>query len=230
MRRFAIGDIHGGYKSLVQCIERSKADIEKDRFIILGDIVDGWPEAKKCVDFILKMKDYIFILGNHDEWFYHWVKTDVAKYEWINQGGLATLKSYEKTGVPNSHKEFFKNAKLYHEESECLFVHGGICAGTKAKENGKDTFLWDRNLARISCCQLERKDVNLGSPHYKKIFIGHTTTGLFNKIFKPIYGAGVWNLDTGGGWEGKLTIMDIDTEEYWQSDFVYKLYPESRGR
>ena len=40
----------------------------------------------------------------------------------------------------------------------------------------------------------------------------------------------VWNLDTGGGWLGKLTIMDIDTKQFWQSDFVYELYPEEKGR
>jgi serine/threonine protein phosphatase 1 len=48
--------------------------------------------------------------------------------------------------------------------------------------------------------------------------------------YEPIYGGHVWNLDTGGGWEGKLTIMDIDTEQYWQSDFVYTLYPNCKGR
>ena len=32
-------------------------------------------------------------------------------------------------------------------------------------------------------------------------------------------------MDTGAGWNGKLTIMDVDTEEYWQSDLVESLYP-----
>lgn len=40
----------------------------------------------------------------------------------------------------------------------------------------------------------------------------------------------VWNIDTGAGWSGKLTIMDIDTKEYWQSDFVKELYPDEKGR
>ena len=40
----------------------------------------------------------------------------------------------------------------------------------------------------------------------------------------------VWNLDTGGGYEGRLTIMDIDTKEFWQSDFVNTLYSDERGR
>jgi len=35
----------------------------------------------------------------------------------------------------------------------------------------------------------------------------------------------VWDLDTGAGWSGKLTIMmDIDTKEYWQSELSKDLY------
>ena len=40
----------------------------------------------------------------------------------------------------------------------------------------------------------------------------------------------VWNLDTGGGYEGKLTVMDVETKELWQSDFVNTLYSNERGR
>ena len=50
MRTFAIGDIHGAYKALVQCFERSGFDYENDRLIVLGDVCDGYPEVKQCID------------------------------------------------------------------------------------------------------------------------------------------------------------------------------------
>ena len=28
--------------------------------------------------------------------------------------------------------------------------------------------------------------------------------------------ANIWNLDTGGGWYGFISIMDVDTKEVWQ--------------
>jgi serine/threonine protein phosphatase 1 len=40
----------------------------------------------------------------------------------------------------------------------------------------------------------------------------------------------VWYLDQGGGFEGKLSLMDIDTHEFWQSDKVVNLYPGFHGR
>ena len=46
---------------------------------------------------------------------------------------------------------------------------------------------------------------------------------MFLPDFWPAYyekakGCEVWDLDTGGGYEGKLTIMNVHTKEYWQSD------------
>ena len=40
----------------------------------------------------------------------------------------------------------------------------------------------------------------------------------------------VWNLDTGAGFKGKLSILDIDTGDYWQSDPLNDLYPNEIGR
>ena len=40
----------------------------------------------------------------------------------------------------------------------------------------------------------------------------------------------VWNLDTGAGFYGKLTILDIETKEFWQSDVVKAIYPLEQGR
>ena len=50
MKTFAIGDIHGAYKALVQCLERSKFDYDNDRLIVMGDVVDGYPDVKRCFD------------------------------------------------------------------------------------------------------------------------------------------------------------------------------------
>jgi serine/threonine protein phosphatase 1 len=34
----------------------------------------------------------------------------------------------------------------------------------------------------------------------------------------------IYNIDTGAGSRGRLTIMDVDTHEYWQSDPVNDIY------
>jgi serine/threonine protein phosphatase 1 len=229
MKRYAIGDIHGSARALKQCIEKSGADINQDRFIVVGDVCDGWPEVKESVDILMSMKNLVYILGNHDEWALNWMKYGVSPDIWISQGGSNTRTSYQKNGLPIEHIKFFEKAKLFHEEDGDLFVHGGIEKGSKAIDNDRVTLLWDRDLATRSAQCQTFKDSDLAKPNYKRIFIGHSTTSLFKKK-EPIYGGHIWNLDTGAGWEGKLTIMDIDTEKWWQSDESFELYPNDNYR
>jgi hypothetical protein len=65
---------------------------------------------------------------------------------------------------------------------------------------------------------------------YNEVFVGHTTTQKPYPDMKPVHASNVWNLDQGAGWSGKLTLMNIDTKEYFQSDLVTELYPDELGR
>jgi len=64
---------------------------------------------------------------------------------------------------------------------------------------------------------------------FSEIYIGHTPT-LYYDIDVPMQAANVWNIDTGAAFKGKLSVIDIDTKEYWQSDPVPGLYPGETGR
>jgi len=53
MKTFVIGDIHGAYQALLQCLELSKFDANKDRLICLGDVCDRNKGVKDCIDKLL---------------------------------------------------------------------------------------------------------------------------------------------------------------------------------
>ena len=63
--------------------------------------------------------------------------------------------------------------------------------------------------------------------NFKDVFIGHTSTQNWG-IMDPINAANIWNIDTGAGFRGKLTIMNVETKEYFQSD--ENCYPDEQGR
>ena len=44
------------------------------------------------------------------------------------------------------------------------------------------------------------------------------------KTNKPMKAANIYNLDTGAGHAGRLTIMDIESKKFSQSDPVSELY------
>jgi serine/threonine protein phosphatase 1 len=65
--------------------------------------------------------------------------------------------------------------------------------------------------------------------HYPEIFIGHTPVTKIGEDV-PTRRATVWNIDTGAGFAGRLSIIDADSKEYWQSDPLPDLYPGEKGR
>ena len=64
---------------------------------------------------------------------------------------------------------------------------------------------------------------------YKEIYIGHTPVTRIEQTI-PVQMANVWNVDTGAAFKGPLTIINVDTKEFWQSEPLYKLYGKEKGR
>jgi serine/threonine protein phosphatase 1 len=230
MRRFVIGDIHGGHKALIQCLERSGFDRQKDWLVSLGDICDGWPQVRQTVDELLKLKHFKMVLGNHDQWTLRWMENGWREDIWTSQGGFATMGSYgfDRESVPQSHRNLFARAPLYLEWDNKLFVHGGIDPSVEMTRQDPELLVWDRDLL-AGAVRMSKTDPSFRYGVWDDIFIGHTTTECYRTTV-PIHACNVWAIDTGGGWSGPLTIMDIDSHQYWQSDPVPKLYPECPGR
>lgn len=225
-RTFVLGDIHGAHRALVQVLERSGFDREKDTLIFLGDVADGFPDTRQCIDELLTVKNLIQLIGNHDNWLFHWITTGKKLDEWVLQGGQATIDSYggSPDNVPASHFEYLIEARPWYQDGNRIFVHGGW--QYKIREHPKTesplVLTWDRLLW-----------YNANAKHpgpittFNEVFLGHTQT----LSLLPEKASEVWNLDTGAGWNGVLTMMEItDGLElicYYQSDVVADLYSET---
>jgi len=61
MKTFVMGDIHGSLLALKQCLQRSKFNYQKDKLIVLGDIIDGHDDAFECVEELLKIRHLVAI-------------------------------------------------------------------------------------------------------------------------------------------------------------------------
>lgn len=224
MKTFVLGDPHGGLKAIKQVLERCKFDFEKDRLICLGDIADGWPEAAEALEFLIKeVKNLVYVRGNHDQWLKDWLKVGKKPDVWTFQGGIATQESYLKNPQLRApHLEFLKNTPCYFiDEKNRVYCHGGFHPRSPVTKESKHNLMWDRDLWML-------RHTYEKVEHHFEVYVGHTSIWNFSK--KPLRNGNVWFMDTGGGCEGKLSIMDVDSKEIWQSDLVRDLYPESPGR
>lgn len=231
MRKLVIGDIHGGFRAMKQVLERAKFNEQEDMLIGIGDYVDGWPDSYEVIKYLVSLPHFKGVLGNHDEWFLNFLQTLERPDIWVRQGGQATLDSYADVESPEElelHRQFLESLPLWLEIDNKIFVHGGVRTtkdGLDMEDQRDNTLLWDRDMFS----RVNNKIPQNISP-YDEVYIGHTTTELIAPNYRPVSFQNIHLLDQGGGWSGKLTVMDIDTKEYWQSDFVNRLYPEVKGR
>ncbi|MGO4772712.1 metallophosphoesterase family protein [Flavobacterium sp. W22_SRS_FK3] len=240
MRTFVIGDVHGGLLALEQVMK--KADVtEKDTLIFLGDYVDGWSQSPQVIDYLINLQskqNCICIRGNHDELLLEWLKNATNNELWYQHGGEATVLAYEKLNKVEKqvHIKFLESLEDYHlDEQNRLFVHAGFTnLNGVGYEYFPKLFYWDRTLWETALSldpNIKREDLYYPKRFtlYKEIFIGHTPVSRIGKTV-PVNKACVWNIDTGAAFKGPLTIMDVDTKQFWQSEPLNVLYSNEKGR
>lgn len=240
MRRFVVGDIHGGLRALKLVVKKVNPKNE-DTFIFLGDYVDGWSENIETIDYLIEFADHyrcIFLRGNHDDLCHQYLKNKQWDPMWLKHGGASTKNSYDVLSFEDKkrHIAFFEQLKNYYiDEENRLYVHAGFTnLNGPQYEYYPNLVYWDRTLWEMACAL--SPDMKPESEHYPlrlklfhEIYIGHTPVTRIGKTM-PTRFANVWNIDTGAAFKGPLSIIDVQTKEVWQSDSVYELYPEESGR
>lgn len=247
-RTLVIGDIHGAFKALKQCLERCNFNPETDTLITLGDVVDVYPDVIECIDLLTSLPNKILLWGNHEKDVEKMLRTQVVDAFHISNGGTASLHAYagdnfedasfedttaKQFFVPNSPlvkrhlTDYYNKLCHYHvDNNNRLFVHAGVIIDKPVELQNSpqqlDMMLWDREMFELT---LEDTSEPLQFI-YKEIFIGHTPTSVFGK-YEPMHVCEVWNMDTGVKAGHKLSIMDVDTKEIWQSDCCTDLYPSN---
>jgi serine/threonine protein phosphatase 1 len=239
-KTYVIGDIHSGLRALEQVLEIIPKASD-DLYIFLGDYVDGWSEASETVDFLIAFSEKnncILLRGNHDELVYDFLKTKEHNPMWLNHGGEASKKSYANLSEEklNRHLQFYEELQNYYIDTENrLYLHAGFTnLHGPQHEYFPHSVYWDRTLWEMVCSldtSLSKNDM-----HYPKrlllfdeIYIGHTPVTRIGKT-EPVNFANVWNIDTGAAFKGPLSILEVNSKEIWQSDPVWRLYPDEEGR
>ena len=251
-RRLVIGDLHGSYKALMQCLERSHFIPEEDTLYSVGDIADGYPEVYECLSFLKDLPSFHPVIGNHDAWLQNWLSSKAAPDIWTSQGGSKSIASFKQKNISEEEKkeiaEWMRGWPYVIMLSDVAIMHGGpglllsdediallaakkrslieaLPDGHHIPHRTADIVLWDRNYYRCSRYDEETGELQKIGPWSEKkwLFTGHTEYGSTKPFISKMHR--FVNLDTMAGSYGCLTLMDIDTFEFWQSDLSSELYP-----
>jgi len=213
MRILAIGDIHG-YRVALDAVLEAAAPTERDWIITVGDYVDRGPDSRGVLDRMLELQKtgrLVALRGNHEEMMMSSREEPGLLPMWLMNGGEQTLASYAPEGrrgsvddVPPAHWNFLDHVLTDSFETEShFFVHADALPHVGLSAQPPHVLRWQK---------LQRHP-----PHFsgKTMICGHTvqSSGVpLDLDFAVCIDTGIYLPD------GKLTCLDVESGQYWQSD------------
>lgn len=231
-RKFCLGDVHGGAKALLVLLKEVKFDYELDTLIALGDLCDGWSQSRQVLNILMQIKNLVLIKGNHDQKvidYYTGVMKPTKQNAWLRyEGGKETVKSLGEY-IDSKYLTFLQSAKDYYIDNNRLFVHAGFDVKIPFLFNTSKQFRHDRNMVMLA--YESRKTHSRITHEFDQVYVGHVCLHhIDDDLTMPQHWTNVWCMDTGAGFEGRLSMMDVDSGEIFQSEPVLTLYPTEKGR
>ena len=225
-RLIQLGDIADGYEEVYECVEEL---LKIRNLVAIKGNHDDW------------FNEFIRT-GYHPR---HWTNGAEATLRSYGKqtGQLTGRRIYKKSArrdyrkelrpelIPETHRRFFDSQRLYYiDRARNCFVHGGFNRHVPFKGQSPENYYWDRDLwSEALTFELYTKIFGLKEEKFDMvtsfhaIFIGHTPTLNWDMDW-PMKAANIYNVDTGTGHGGRLTIMDVDSKKFWQSVPVAELY------
>jgi len=206
-RLLAMSDIHGEYGAMQLVLAQAGYVPKVDRLILLGDYIDRGPAASAVAEKIRRLVSVgaVALRGNHEQMMIDAIGSD--EYDlWERNGGRATRASYPSAAKMRSDAEFFNTLPLYYETDENIFVHAGLRPGVPVEKQDANSLLWSRPRA-------------FDEYEGKTLVVGHTPTQtIVSRGWQaPLCRGNVIFIDTGMGYNCRLTLLDLTQNIYWQA-------------
>lgn len=189
-KRYAIGDIHGCFKTFEALVETKIKFSKQDQLFLLGDYLHRGPLATKVVDYIINKRNEGYqiypLRGNHEQMM-------------LERKGEQLVEPY---------KGFFENLLYYYDTDDFYIVHAGLNFNAYNPLEDKYSMLWQRDLPTIDFDFLGKR----------KVIHGHTIHTLDDIVEAVDRDATILPLDNGcyrglNGVKseyGKLCALDLD--------------------
>lgn len=150
---FAIGDIHGCHKALLQNLKQCSdyAKGQSHRLVFIGDYLDRGPDSRSVIETIRGLEQrgpdsVICLMGNHEEMLLDAIDTDDPSH-WLSNGGAATLASYglrDPHELPAGDVAWMRSLRLYFDDGKRFFTHAGVDPDLPLDRQPKEALLWIR--------------------------------------------------------------------------------------
>jgi serine/threonine protein phosphatase 1 len=216
-RRFAFGDVHGCFKTLMVLLNTIKAT-DDDQLFFLGDMIDRGKYSEMVLDYFIhgmqKQKNIFCLRGNHEQFLLNILDKidDEASQTHITKNNLMFL--FDRNNMMHQkYYSFFNTLPYYFELPNQFLVHSGFNFTGNPYENTE---------AMLSIRDFKPDMHFLGK---RSFIIGHTPIPLVDIQKAAASHAPVINIDNGCVFgqrypdKGNLVCIDLDSYEvYYQKN------------
>ena len=215
---WVIGDVHGfsvTFENLVDLLELS----EKDRVVVLGDLIDRGPDSYNVVKAVQADSRIYSTKGNHEQMMVegfipNGISNKLEANLWLRNGGIETAASYIRAFMNHSgeedsaaleqeiiaDKKWMNSLPAHVILDKWRLVHAGYDPRTELDEQGEAEHLWIRTPFHNSTTAIDEQ---------RCVVFGHTPTMLLFGDSDDSYG-NIWYSDVRLK-DGRAASIGIDT-------------------
>lgn len=121
MTRYAVGDIQGCHRELLDLLARLSFSADRDRLWLVGDLVNRGPDSLAVLRLVRSLRENaVAVLGNHD---LHLLAVALGTRRKRKSDTLDAILE-----APDRHAliEWLQSLPLIHQEGDDLMVHAGL--------------------------------------------------------------------------------------------------------
>lgn len=234
-RHIIVGDIHGCIDEFDELIKTISYDPEKDKIILLGDLIDRGPDSVGVVKRARELK-LACVMGNHEYKFIKWYNSVNSRNDVYDRLPHYTKFSDEDVNYINHMSSYIKI------KQDAVAVHAGLRPGISLSEQKKDDLYYirfmDANSKFISLKKIAKIGKTAAGAHFwtefwkgpESVIYGHNVDSYEDPLIETVApGVTCYGLDTGCCFGGKLTALIWETKEiiqirakdiYYKSDYI----------
>ncbi|WP_416466550.1 metallophosphoesterase [Pseudomonas sp. LFS044] len=208
-RDLAVGDIHGHFRRLEQCLAAVGFDPQVDRLFSVGDLVDRGPHSEEALAWLAKPWFHA-VQGNHESLaitHLYGGRLDLEMYRAAGGGWFIDLPSDQQAVFV----EQFLQLPIAMEVQTPAGLIGLLHADSPFADWAalRESLLFDDDAKVREVCQWSRQRLKDGDTRVvegvRALLVGHTPVLQAKRL------GNVWHLDTGGWASGHFSLMDMAT-------------------
>ncbi len=206
-RDLAVGDIHGHFPRLQQCLDEVAFDPQVDRLFSVGDLVDRGPHSEEALEW-LAQPWFHAVQGNHEALAVSYLcgdPLDLDMYRAAGGGWFLDLPSAEQ----QRYASVFVTLPLALQVATVDGPIGLVHADSPFNEWSQlvSSLLGEDDPRVREICQWSRRRLREGDTHtvegLRALLVGHTSVLQVKQL------GNVWHLDTGGWNKGHFSLLDM---------------------